>query len=78
MEHLGPETLHEQSSRERKLAVCTGAAALGPADRAEILVVLSTDPDEDIAHTSQRSVAVSTSRSFCGGLETQRSYPRSF
>lgn len=53
METLSAEIVedlrHGRATRERKLAVCTGGAHLAPADRAEILAVLSSDPDEMIA-----------------------------
>jgi hypothetical protein len=34
-----------RATRERKIAVCTGGAHLDPVDRAEILAVLTADPD---------------------------------
>jgi hypothetical protein len=48
MEQPAPELKHDLSSRERKLAVCSGSANLNPADRAEILVMLSNDADETV------------------------------
>ena len=78
MEHPGPEILQEQSSRERKLAVCSGAGTLTPADRAEILIVLSTDPDEFVAQQAREALQYSTNGSFCRSVETQRGHPRSF
>ncbi|MBI3671117.1 MAG: hypothetical protein HY237_15220 [Acidobacteria bacterium] len=38
-----------RATRERKLAVCSGAASLDPEERAELLAVLAADPDEMIA-----------------------------
>ena len=49
MEQLVPELLRDLTSRERKLAVCASPGNLAPADRAEILVLLSTDADEVVA-----------------------------
>lgn len=53
MEPLSPEQLADlragRATRERKLAVCSGTLSLPPADRVEILCVLSGDPDESIA-----------------------------
>ena len=57
METLAPELVDAlrqgRATRERKLAVCTGAAHLQPADRAEILTVLAGDADEMVANRAQ-------------------------
>lgn len=57
MEILAPELVDAlrqgRATRERKLAVCTGAAHLEPADRAEILTVLAGDADEMVANRAQ-------------------------
>lgn len=57
METLSPEIVedlrHGRATRERKLAVCSGAAHLSAADRAEILAVLRQDSDELIASRAQ-------------------------
>ena len=57
MEHLSPEVLedlrHDRAPRERKLAVCATGAHMDPVDRAEILAVLSHDPDEMISTRAQ-------------------------
>jgi hypothetical protein len=44
---------HGRATRERKLAVCSGGAHLAPADRAEILAVLTHDADEVVAQRAQ-------------------------
>src|ERR1700760_1474530 len=56
MEPSAPETTagttptpQGSSSRERKLAVCTGAGNWNPADRAEMLVMLLGDADTEVA-----------------------------
>jgi len=60
VETLSPEVVedlrHGRATRERKLAVCTSGAHLLPADRAEILAVLSADPDEMIATRASDAV----------------------
>jgi hypothetical protein len=57
VETLAPELVDAlrqgRATRERKLAVCTGAAHLEPADRAEILTVLAGDADEMVANRAQ-------------------------
>ena len=57
MESLAPEVVedlkHSRATRERKLAVCSGAAHLNAVDRAEILTVLSHDPDEMVSTRAQ-------------------------
>jgi hypothetical protein len=45
---LYEEVLSGRTTRERKLAVCSGAARLMAAERAELLAVLAEDPDEII------------------------------
>ena len=60
METLSPEVLdqlrHGRAPRERKIAVCTAGAHLSAADRAEILCVLSEDPDEIISTRAQEAL----------------------
>lgn len=57
MESLSPEVIddlrHSRATRERKLAVCSGGAHMNPVDRAEVLAVLSHDPDEMVASRAQ-------------------------
>ncbi|HET6930140.1 MAG TPA: hypothetical protein VFI45_07445 [Candidatus Acidoferrum sp.] len=60
METLSPEVLdelrHGRAPRERKIAVCTTGAHLAAVDRAEILCVLSEDPDEMISTRAQEAL----------------------
>ena len=60
METLSPEVLdqlrHGRAPRERKIAVCTAGAHLSAVDRAEILCVLSEDPDEVISTRAQEAM----------------------
>ena len=57
METLSPELIealrHGRATRERKIAVCSGAAHVSAADRAEILAVLAHDADEVVANRAQ-------------------------
>jgi hypothetical protein len=57
METLSPELIealrHGRATRERKIAVCSGAAHVSPADRSEILAVLAHDADEVVANRAQ-------------------------
>ncbi len=60
MESLSPEVVADlkqgRATRERKLAVCSGAAHLGSADRAEVLTVLTGDADEMVAQHAQAAL----------------------
>ncbi len=78
MEHPGPEISQEDSSRERKLAVCSGAGTLGPADRAEILVVLSTDPDEVVAQQASEALQSQPMEAFVEALKRGEAIPALF
>jgi hypothetical protein len=57
METLSADLLealrHGRATRERKIAVCSGAAHVSPADRAEILAILAHDADEVVANRAQ-------------------------
>jgi hypothetical protein len=57
METLSPELIEAlrqgRATRERKIAVCSGGAHVGAADRAEILTVLAHDADEVVANRAQ-------------------------
>jgi hypothetical protein len=63
---------------ERKLAVCTGTLPLEPADRAELLVILSADPDERIAARAAESLAALPTSSFVAALERTDAAPELF
>ncbi|HXN64750.1 MAG TPA: hypothetical protein VN862_05400 [Candidatus Acidoferrales bacterium] len=45
-----------RASMERKVAACTGALSLDPADRAEILTLLAADSDRRIAERAQNAL----------------------
>ena len=73
MEHLHPETIetfrHDRATRERKLAVCSGEDQLAPADRAEILVILSTDQDEMVADSAKEALTSQPITAFVEALQ---------
>jgi hypothetical protein len=60
VETLSPEVLedlrHGRAPRERKMAVCTTGAHLAAPDRAEILCILTDDPDELISNRAQEAL----------------------
>lgn len=82
METLSPEVVedlrHGRATRERKLAVCTGGAHLTPADRAEILTVLTSDPDEMIATRSSEAILSMTPESFVEAIKRENALPALF
>ena len=79
MEALSPEVVedlrHGRATRERKMAVCTGGAHLAPADRAEILTVLATDPDEMVSARAQDAILSLPVESFVEALKREHALP---
>lgn len=79
METLTSETIedlrHGRATRERKLAVCSGGAHLAPADRAEILAVLTHDADELIASRAQDAIASVPVESFVEAIKRENALP---
>ena len=75
METLSADVLedlrHGRAPRERKLAVCTGGAHLGPVDRAEILAVLAVDSDEMVAERAQDAMLSLPPESFVEALKRE-------
>jgi hypothetical protein len=63
---------------ERKLAVCIGTLPLEPADRAELLVILSSDADERIAARSADSLVGLPPASFVAALARSDAAPQLF
>ena len=82
METLSPEIVedlrHGRATRERKLAVCSGGAHLPPADRAEILAVLSHDLDEVVASRAQDSLSSVPLESFLEAIKREHALPALF
>lgn len=60
-----------RSTRERKLAVCTGSAHLPPAEFAELLTVLAEDPDEAIRERAVNALLATPVESFVAALQTE-------
>jgi hypothetical protein len=82
VETLSPEVLedlrHGRTTRERKMAVCTGGAHLAPADRAEILAVLAQDADEMISSRAQDAILSLPVESFVEALKREHALPALF
>ena len=82
METLSPEIVedlrHGRATRERKLAVCAGGAHLAPADRAEILALLTHDADELIASRAQDAIASVPVESFLEAIRRENALPAVF
>lgn len=82
METLSADVLedlrHGRAPRERKLAVCTGGAHLGPVDRAEILAVLAVDSDEMVAERAQDAMLSLPPESFVEALKRENAPPALF
>lgn len=79
---LSPEIVvdlrHGRATRERKLAVCTGGAHLTPADRAEILAVLASDPDEMISERASDAILSVSPESFLEAIKRDNAVPALF
>ncbi len=82
METLSPEQIEElrtgRVQRERKLAVCAGSLHLEPADRAEILVVLSRDADTMVAERAQEALLSVPLEFFVAGVKRENTLPALF
>ncbi len=82
METLSPEVVedlrHGRATRERKLAVCAGGAHLQPADRAEILAVLTNDADEMIATRANDAILSLSPESFIEAIKRENALPALF
>src|SRR6202790_1185682 len=78
MEQLVPDVLHDLTSSERKLAVCTSPGNLAPADRAEILVLLSTDADEVVAQQALEALRSQPVEAFVEALKRSEALPAIF
>jgi hypothetical protein len=82
VETLSPEVVedlrHGRATRERKLAVCTSGAHLLPADRAEILAVLASDPDEMIANRASDAILSVAPEAFVEAIKRENAQPALF
>ncbi|HEV2195555.1 MAG TPA: hypothetical protein VGR55_08225 [Candidatus Acidoferrum sp.] len=79
---LSPEVVedlrHGRATRERKLAICAGGAHLTAADRAEILAVLATDPDEMISERASEAILSVSPESFLEAIKRENAVPALF
>lgn len=57
-----------RARKERKLAVCSGSLSLSPEDRAELMVILTEDPDGDIAERAALAVTGITPQIFVSAV----------
>ena len=82
METLSPEVLddlrHGRAPRERKIAVCTAGAHLSAVDRAEILCVLSDDPDEVVSTRAQDAMLSIAPEVFVDAVRRETAVPALF
>ena len=76
METLSAEVLEElrqgRSSRENKLAVCTGGVQIAAPDLAEVLSVLALDPDELVASRARDSILSLPIQNFVEALNREQ------
>jgi HEAT repeat protein len=83
VEALSPEILddlrHGRAPRERKIAVSsTGGAHIAPAERVEILVVLSHDPDELVSSRAGEALLSCAPEHFVESLKRENAMPALF
>lgn len=82
MEPTSPELLQElragRTTRERKIAVCSGGLHLDPLDRAEILCVLSHDSDELIAERAGEALLSVPLEAFLEAISREAALPALF
>jgi len=82
VESLSPEVIqdlkHSRATRERKLAVCSGAAHMNPPDRAEVLAVLAHDADEMVATRAQDALLSIPPEVFVEAIKRPEAIPAIF
>jgi hypothetical protein len=82
METLSPDVAAElragRSTRERKLAVCSGTVPLAPADRVELLCILAFDADEMVANRAKDVLVSQPHESFLLALARPDAPPSVF
>ncbi len=65
---LYEEVLSGRTTRERKLAVCSGSAGLAPAEQAELLAVLSDDADNTVRERAGNALLSQSIEAFATAL----------
>jgi hypothetical protein len=82
VETLNPDLIdalrHGRATRERKIAVCSGAAHVLAADRAEILAILAHDADEVVANRAQDALLSQPIESLIEALARETALPPLF
>jgi hypothetical protein len=82
VETLAPDIVedlrHGRATRERKIAVCTSGAHLAPAERVEILTVLTSDPDEAVAQRAEEALVTQNVESFITAMKREAAAPALF
>lgn len=78
MAYPSHEILQEQTTRERKLAVCSSQNDLSAADRAEILVVLSADRDDEVAQNARQALLSQPVEAFVEAIVREEAMPALF
>jgi hypothetical protein len=82
VETLSPDLIdalrHGRATRERKIAVCSGAAHVLAADRAEILAILAHDADEVVANRAQDALLSQPIESLIEALARETALPLLF
>jgi hypothetical protein len=62
------EVLSGRTTRERKMAVCTGSASLTPPERAELLTLLAEDADETVRDRAESALLSQSLDAFAAAL----------
>lgn len=82
METLSPEVVedlrHGRATHERKIAICATGAHLSAVDRAEILCVLSEDPDALISDRAQEALLSIAPEVFVDAAKRETAVPAFF
>ncbi len=75
---LYEEVLSGRTTRERKMAVCSGSAGLAPAERAELLAVLSEDADNTVRERAENALLSQSLDAFVTALAGEAPAPQLF
>lgn len=75
---LYEEILSGRTTRERKLAVCSGSAGLPAAERAELLAVLSEDADDIVRQRAENALLSQSVDAFAAALAGESPSPQLF
>src|SRR5579884_4504879 len=70
------EVISGRTTRERKMAVCTGSAGLTPAEWAELLTVLGEDADESVRERAENALLSQPVEAFASALGGEHPSPQ--